>query len=55
MRGYREIWVGGKDAEVVEVVGGATVVSVGILELAEIVQSVDLLQGYLKSVWVNIR
>ena len=45
MGGHGEVGVGGENAEVVEVVGGATVVSIAVLELAKVVESIDLLKG----------
>lgn len=49
MRGHVEVLVCGEYTEVVQVVGGTTVISVCILELAEVVQSVDLFESYLGS------
>ena len=48
MRGGVEILVGREDAEVIEVVRGAGIVPVRVLELAEVVERVDLLEGYLR-------
>ena len=44
MGGDGEIGVGGEDAEVVEVVGGAAVVSVRVLKLAKVVERGDLVE-----------
>jgi hypothetical protein len=42
--GGKEVGVGGEDAEVVEVVGGSGIVAACELELAKVVQSVDLFE-----------
>ena len=45
MGGDGKIGVGGQNAEVVEVVSGTTVVSVRVLEFAEVVEGGDLLKS----------
>ena len=45
-----EICVGGEDAEMVEVICGARVVAVGILELAKVVERSYLLEGELRGI-----
>ena len=44
VRGHGHLGVGGEDAEVVEVVGSAAIVSVRVLELAEVVECGDLFE-----------
>ena len=48
--GDGKIGVGGEDAEVVEVVGGAAVVSVRVLEFSKVVECGDLLERNLLGV-----
>lgn len=45
MCGEVEVSVGAENAEVVEVVSGTAVVSICILELAEVVEGSDLFKG----------
>jgi hypothetical protein len=53
---HGEICIGRENAEVIEIVGSSAVVSVGILKLAEVIQSVDLFQCYLhRPGQVNLR
>lgn len=47
MGGGVELEVGGKNTEMVKVVGGTLVVSVRVLELAKVVQSGDLFESEL--------
>ena len=48
-----QVVIGRKYAKVIQVVGGTTVVSVGVLELAKVVQYCDLLQCELMEVLVR--
>ena len=49
MRGDGQLWVSGKDTEVVEVVGSSAIIAVGVLELTKVIQGVDLFKGDLQS------
>ena len=55
MGGDGEIGVGGEDAEVVEVVGSAAVISVRVLELAKVVEGGDLFESNLGDVRTRVR